>query len=272
MNKREAIMNTFTCLLPMVFIVWGPASTLCGQSMNAPVVQRIVLQGEGIEMEAFLYLPRGKGPFPAAIVLPGGGRPQTIGTVGPHDRYFGSELAERGIAALVLDYNDPSRVFLDPRKIQDIGAAVEFLKKEGSIQKENIHLVGFSMGGANALRVAGSRDDIAGLVCYFTPNDWRIREKRFPVKIDRQPVEYCAGISCPVLVLHGDGDIVTEVQQGIHLHETLKALKKDVKLVIYEGAAHGFTYKGHDTGRVSYNAGITAKSLGEVEAFIARNL
>lgn len=179
-------MNTFKFLLPLFFIVWGPVSALCEQEKDAPVAQHIVLQGEGIEMEAFLYLPRGKGPFPAAIVLPGGGRPETIGMVGPHD--------------------------------------------------------------------------------------WRIRERRFPVKIDRQPVEYCADVSCPVLVLHGGRDTVTEVQQGKHLHETLKALNKDAKLVIYEGAAHGFTYKGHNTRRISCNADITAESLVEVETFITGNL
>lgn len=231
-----------------------------------------LIYGKEIKMLAYLYFPKGKGPFPAVIALPGGPRVKKMGKVGPHDKYFGWQMAERGIASLILDYSNPDRTFLDPLRIQDIGAAVDFLKNQNSIQQQNIFLVGFSMGGANALRLAGSRDDIAGLVCYFTPNDWRIRKKRTPRKIDKQPIDYCANISCPVLILHGDKDIVTEIRQGQHLYKTMKSLDKDVKIIIYKGAGHGFTYRGIRSKRLAYNVEICIRSFNEVNKFIKAHL
>ncbi len=265
-------MITFRLTLIAAFLVLNIGSTSDNQPKIIPFHKIIEIPGEGIKMNAYLYLPEGKGPFPAIISLPGGRGPKMIGKVQSFSKNIGVQMAKRGIATLLLDYSISNRTFLDPRRIQDIGAAVDFLKKNDSIQKQNIFLVGFSMGGANALRVSGTRNDIAGLVCYFTPNDWRIRKMSLPLKIEKQPVDYCADISCPVLILHGDKDAVTEIQQGQHLYDTLMALDKNVKLVIYEGAGHGFTYQGMKSRRLAYDPDIATKSFDEVEKFIKAHI
>lgn len=264
-------MKVLKFILVVFFVVSISCPISSQQSEDISTYRTALIPGKGIKMFTYLYFPKGEGPFPAVVALPGGRGAEMIGKVWPYHKYFGSQMAARGIAALVLNYNNPDRIFLDPRRTQDIGAAVEFLKNQDKIQKRNIFLVGFSMGGANALRVAGSRDDIAGLVCYFTPNDWRIGKRRTPLKIDKQPIDYCADISCPVLILHGDKDIVTEIRQGQHLYETLKSLDKNAKIIIYKGAGHGFTYRGMRTKRCVYNAEFCAQSFNEVEKFIKSN-
>ena len=270
-------MTILTFMPVVLFLLWSPCSVYGGhgkdtpapqsriQGNDVPKPQAVVIRGEGIDMEAYLYFPKGDGPFPAIIALPGGRGSK--GKVYPYHKEFGEIMAARGFAVLVLDYSNPNRRFLDTRRIQDIGAAVEFLKRQDRIQKHNIFLVGFSMGGSNALRVAGSRDDIAGLVCYFAPVDWRISKYPMTRKV-KQPIDYCGDLSCPVLILHGDQDIATDVKQGRHLHDTLKSLGKSAKLVIYKGGAHGFTYRGVRDTRCGYNADIANRSFDEVEKFI----
>ena len=74
----------------------------------------IRIPGKGIEMEGYLFLPAGEGPFPAIISLPGGRGSRNVGKVLPFSKDIGSEMVRRGIAALVLDYSSPDRLAYDP--------------------------------------------------------------------------------------------------------------------------------------------------------------
>ncbi|NLD99713.1 MAG: hypothetical protein GX640_07550, partial [Fibrobacter sp.] len=168
-----------------------------------------------------LYTPRGYGPFPAVIILPGGHGPKEIGKAWPHYHDYAKKLTGSGISAMVVNYSNPKRSFLDPKNIDDINVSIEFPKNQDRIQKQNIFLTGFSMGGANGLRVAGSGADIAGLICLFAPYDFRVSSKKLPFTINKQPIEYCDSITCPILILQGAKDQITRVDQAILLQKKL---------------------------------------------------
>lgn len=234
-----------------------------------PSKKEITLNGTGIQMKASLFQPQKDGKYPIAIVLPGGTSTSDIGKAFSHHYSIGEIFSSKEIAMMVLDYSSSVRSFFDTMQIEDIGKAVEFSKSLPFVDKNKIFLIGFSIGGANGLRVAGSRDDIAGLVSYFAPSDWSVNGGGYGIK--KQPISYCSNISCPVLILQGDSDQITDVSQSILLRDTLQSLNKSVKLVIYNNAAHGFTYKGVSSGRCVYNQEVAEKSFLEVESFI-RNL
>lgn len=236
---------------------------------NENQADEITIQGAGIEMKATVYKPDVEGKIPMVIVLPGGTSASNIGSVYDHHKYFGQTLSSKGIAALVLDYSSDRRSFFDTLQIEDIGKAVEYCKALPFVVSDRVFLAGFSIGGANALRVAGSRDDIAGAACWFSPCDWRVSGGGYGVK--KQPIEYCGNIKCPVLIFQGDSDKVTDVSQSRLLYDTLTALGKSAELVIYEGAAHGFTYEGAPSGNCVYNKEIAEESFLKVEAFIKEN-
>ncbi len=226
----------------------------------------IKIQGIGIEISATLYKPDGSGKFPLVIVLPGGTSASDIGTAYSHHHYFGKLFSSKKIAVLVLDYSSESRTFFDTLQIADIGKAVEYAKKLPFVEPDAVFLNGFSIGGANALRTAGSIEDIAGIICYFSPCDWRISGGGHGIK--KQPIDYCNSIHCPVLILQGDSDKVTDISQSQLLYDSLKAMGKNAELVIYKGAAHGFTYEGAPAGNCVYSKEIAESSYLKVESFI----
>jgi len=220
-------------------------------------------------MKATLYVPRGKGPFPGIVVLPGGNGAREVGRAWPHYHQFAKTMAERNLTVLVLDHASGEREFLDPRIVEDIGVAVDYLRRQDKVWKGGVFLVGFSMGGTQALSVAGIRQDIAGLVCYFSPVDWSIDKATAGKQIAHQPVEYASGVSCPVLILQGDRDEITPMSQAHCFEKALKSAGKTAKLVVYPGAGHGFTFGGAPQGKCcNYDPEIAARSFDEVERFV----
>lgn len=225
-----------------------------------------IIYGNEIAMHGTLYKPEKDGVYPLIIVLPGGTSASNIGKVYGHHKHFGELFLSRGFAVLVLDYSSNSRSFFDTLQIEDISKAVDYCKNMTFVNKDKMFLVGFSIGGANALRVGGSRNDIAGLVCYFAPSDWSVTGTGYGVR--KQPVEYCGSITCPVLIIQGDSDKVTLPSQSRLLYDSLLVMGKEAELVIYEGASHGFTYEGAPAGNCLFNREIAELSYSKVEKFL----
>jgi dienelactone hydrolase len=193
-----------------------PTSTAVTATSDASEFE---LRGEGgLVMHARLYLPDGDGPFGAALLLPGGRGAAEVGKVWRHHHSFAEQLGQQGFAALVLDYQSAERSLQDPRTIADIGVAIDALKSHARIRRDRVFLIGFSMGGANALRVAGSRSDIAGLVTYFSPVSFNGAAAS---GMSKQPIDYASRVSCPVLILQGDRDDITPVEQARTLSRVL---------------------------------------------------
>ncbi len=53
----------------------------------------------------------------------------------------------------------------------------------------------------------------------------------------------------PVLLLHGESDVVVPVSQSHAMHDMLREHGHDVRLRTYAGGAHGFIYDGHPARR-----------------------
>ncbi|WP_242403395.1 alpha/beta hydrolase family protein [Asaia platycodi] len=56
----------------------------------------------------------------------------------------------------------------------------------------------------------------------------------------RSPLSHVAGITAPVLFLHGDLDKVVPLAQAQAMHDSLLSLGRHSELHIYEGEGHGF--------------------------------
>jgi hypothetical protein len=135
-----------------------------------------VVVGDGpLAVPGTLTVPRGGGPFAAAILLSGGGPFDRDGTAGPlkplKDLAWG--LASRGIASLRFD--KVSAVHPEVlAEMLEFTAADEYLpyardafrqlRQNPEIISDRIHIVGHSMGGKMAPRIAEAEPGIAGLV------------------------------------------------------------------------------------------------------------
>jgi acetyl esterase/lipase len=122
-------------------------------------------------------------------------------------------------------------------------------------------IVGASAGGFTALGVIAANPALiaAGIVAYPVTDlaDLAERSHRFEQHYtdslvgplpnstqlyrDRSPVNFAERLAAiPLLVMHGDSDLVVPVDQSTAFVERCLAAGGDVELVVYEGEGHGF--------------------------------
>ena len=97
------------------------------------------------KMLADLFVPKGKGPHPAALIIHGGG---WIKGDKMKFRAMGLEMAKRGFVAMAIDYRLAEEA-LFPANIQDCHAAVRYLRahaRKYKIDPKKIGVVGGSAG------------------------------------------------------------------------------------------------------------------------------
>jgi len=156
----------------------APAGGWAAPSYASPkrFAEHEIVVGDGpLAVSGTLTMPRGRGRFPAAILLSGGGPFDRDGTAGPlkplKDLAWG--LASRGVASVRFD--KPTAVHAGAlAQLPQFTATDEYLpyardafrqlRQHPQISTERIHLVGHSMGGKLAPRIAAAETGIAGLV------------------------------------------------------------------------------------------------------------
>ena len=129
----------------------------------------------GWELPGTLTLPNGDGPFPAAVIVHGSGPNDRDLTFGPNKIYrdLAWGLASRGIA--VLRYDKRSFVHgtqmaaltsftVWEETVEDARLAVEFLREQPNIDPAAVFVIGHSLGGHLAPRIAEGDSELAGLV------------------------------------------------------------------------------------------------------------
>jgi dienelactone hydrolase len=128
------------------------------------------------ELPGTLNLPKGAGPFPAVVLVHGSGpndQDESIGADKPF-KDLASGLASHGIAVFrytkrTLKYGsgsseDPAKLTVDDETISDARAALTLLAKQSEIDPARIFLLGHSLGGYLAPRIATGDSQIAGII------------------------------------------------------------------------------------------------------------
>ena len=102
------------------------------------------------KMLADLFIPRGKGPFPAALIIHGGG---WIKGDKMKFRAMGVEMAKRGYVSMAIDYRLAEEAAF-PANIQDCHAAVRYLRAHANKYKMDPGRIGV-VGGSAGAHLAG---------------------------------------------------------------------------------------------------------------------
>lgn len=138
--------------------------------------EREITLGSGeFAVNGLLSLPKADGPHPAVVLLAGGGPFDREGTVGPNRIYrdIAWGLASRGIAVLRFDkvtFAHAEKVAATPEFTQydeyvpHALAAIDLLGGTQDVDARRIFLVGHSMGGKLAPRIAAEAPALAGMV------------------------------------------------------------------------------------------------------------
>lgn len=138
--------------------------------------EKIVVGSGDWSLPGTLTLPKGDGPFPAAVLVHGSGPHDRDETIGPNKpfRDLAWGLASQGIAVLRYEkrtHEHAARMAavknsLTPKEetIDDALAAVAELRKHKQIDAKRIVVVGHSLGAMVAPQIASRDPELAGLV------------------------------------------------------------------------------------------------------------
>jgi dienelactone hydrolase len=139
--------------------------------------ERQVAIGSGKwQLPGTLTLPRGSGPFPAVVLVHGSGPHDGDETVGPNKPFkdLAWGLAGRGIAVLrytkrtlrmaELKESPAASFTVKEETVDDARAAVSLLAGTGEIRRGKIYVLGHSLGGMLAPRIADGDSNVAGVI------------------------------------------------------------------------------------------------------------
>jgi uncharacterized protein len=170
-NKEKQISGQFFTLPP------APYKAPAYVNRNLFTEEKVTFGVEGWELPGTLSIPKGNGPFPAVVLVHGSGpndRDESVGANKPFkDLAWG--LASQNIA--VLRYDKRTRVHgpkiasdknisltVYEETIQDAVLAADLLRRSEKIDKENIFILGHSLGGTLIPRIASEAGEAAGFI------------------------------------------------------------------------------------------------------------
>ena len=242
------------------------------------VFQPARTQGPALAMD--IVRPGGKGPYPAAVLIHGGG-------FHSGDRTsmlpLAIRLAQHGYVAAAVSYRLTPR-FQFPAQVHDVKTAVRYLRANAarlSLDPRRICTIGASAGGTLALflgltrgipRFEGGPDyrehssDVNCVVNLYGRSDLttayggsRNAGDVLPALVggelpytrnahlDASPIAWVNPASAPVLSIHGTLDLNVPYPQSAALQARLQAAGVRAELETIEGAGHGF--RGADAER-----------------------
>ena len=199
--------------------------------------------GRGIN--AVRALPKAKGKRPAVVILH-----ERYG-VDQHTKDLTVKLAQAGFVGLAPDlfhrFNGDRKALQkgqvrmdlrDDEALEDLNAAVDYLKKSTNVDGARIGIIGVCQTGRQPLLLAANRNDIACAVILYGAiggKEWDGNELR-PTPIEK----LVAQVSCPVLGIFGEADHIISVDDVVRFRGCLEWAKKSYHVRLYRDAPHGW--------------------------------
>jgi len=242
-------------LIPGVFLL------ACTVAASAATFKEVSYKSGEDTVQALLYMPQGKGPFPALVVI------HEWWGLNDWVKEQASKLADEGYVTLAIDLyrgkvattpdmaHELSRGVPDDRAERDLHMAVEFLKSQPEVKKDKIGAIGWCMGGDYALEVALQEPTLAADVVNYgaladDPDDLK-------------------KIHAPILGLFGGQDRGIPQSSVRKFEEQMKSLGKSVEVHIYPEAGHAFENPNNGQG---YRQDDAADAWNRTVAFLADHL
>ncbi len=212
-------------------------------------------------VQAVLYTPAGKGPFPAVIVI------HEWWGLNDWVKEQAAKLSDEGYEALAIDLyrgkvattpdmaHEIMRGVPEDRANRDLHAAFEFLAAQGNVKKDRIGAVGWCMGGGYSLDVALQEPTLAADVINYGH-----------LATDAEALKK---INAPILGSFGGLDRGIPADDVRKFEAALKQLGKRVDIKIYDDAGHAFENPNNKDG---YRAADAADAWKRTVEFLAMTL
>lgn len=212
--------------------------------------ETVRLNADGTELDCFLARPRQSGaPGPAVIVV------HEWWGLNDYIRRRARMLAELGFTALAVDMYGGGEVADNPDDagrlmngvLADIsqgesrmGAALEYLQADSSVDANRIAAIGYCFGGAVVLHAARKGMPLAGVVSFHGS-----------LGSFHEPAP--GSVRAKILVCHGAEDVLVPEESATALKDEMKAAGADLRFIAYPGALHGFTNPEADANGEKYD-------------------
>lgn len=226
-----------------------------------------------------LHVPDGAGPFPAAILVHGGGFDQ--GSKSTNVRPLFEPLANARFAWFSIDYRLAPQAQL-PQAVADVDAAVRWVRNRAAqyhVDPNQIALIGESAGGL-LVNYIGTHEapgaKVAAVVDFYGPSDYgklQLLRKEHPEQFDMASINAHAahgggihffGVEIlddeglaklhalspiaavhkgmpPFLVIAGNKDDQVAYSQSTEFCDAIKKAGADCDLITIEGGGHGMS-------------------------------
>ncbi|MDQ3407932.1 MAG: prolyl oligopeptidase family serine peptidase [Chloroflexota bacterium] len=253
-------------------VVYRPSEvTVDPATLSLPQSIRFPTAG-GREAYALFYAPtnpavRGPdGALPPLIVISHGG-PTSNATAffHPETQFFTS----RGFAVVDVDYGGSSGYGREYRQrldgawgivdVEDCTHAALFLAAQGLVDRDRLLIRGGSAGGYTTLRALTTGDTFAAGASHYGVGDLEALardthkfESRYldglvgpypesrDLYLERSPINDTDRLSCPLIVLQGEDDLVVPITQAEQLVAALEAKRIPYAYLAFAGEGHGF--------------------------------
>lgn len=234
----------------------------------SPGIERVEVPYEDTSMPGyFFHAPAGAGGEKSPVLIFTGGADSTAEEV-----YFvgGPEAARRGLALLIVD--GPGRggmlrlrnSLAIPDFERPVSAMVDYLETRDDVDTQRIALMGMSMGGYYVTRAAAYEKRVKVCVSHFGPYDC-FRDIYEFYKPLREQFRWITGssteeevrhrlsqftlagsiekVECPLLILHGEDDIITDPRCA---QQTFAEAKCDKELRFIRSGEPGAVHCSYD--------------------------
>ena len=181
-------------------------------------------------------------------------------------RSFGG-LLEKGLTVMAVRHGSAPR-YKVPEAEADVRRALRYVRlhsEELGVDEDRLGVYGGSAGGHLSLMLGLASDDgvmdssdeimraparVAAVVAYYPPVDLRPivgPSERFPAldfaedqAASISPILFASSDDPPTLLIHGDADMLVNVQNSEVMFEALQGKRVESELIIIPGGDHGF--------------------------------
>lgn len=220
---------------------------------------------DGVEIEAYLTLPKGEGPFPTIIHPHGGPGARDFSGFDYWTAYF----THKGYAVLRPNFRGSKGYGYSFSQSQmkgwglamqdDITDAANWMVEQGYAEHGNMCIVGASYGGYAALMATVKTPDLFNCAVSFAGvsslkhivihsrkflNNEFVKNQigdDFDDLEARSPYYNAKGIKTPILLVHGDEDRIVRPLQSQYMAEELEDYDKTFKYVELESGDHSLS-------------------------------
>ena len=263
-----------------IFILTIAAATLAAAALDRKDVEYARPGGKPVFLD--LHVPDGAGPFPAAIVIHGGGFDE--GSKSTNVAPLFPVLANAGYAWFSVDYRMAPE-FRFPQAMEDVNSAIQWVKANAAkyhVDAARIALIGESAGGL-LVNYAGTHETpetgVRAVVVMYGASDYgklsvdrRDHPERFNMATvqrhaangggyrffgaeqldaaglaklhDAAPIAAVHKGMAPFLFIHGTRDDQVNFSQSPEMCDAMKKVGASCAVIPLEGAGHGMSVWG----------------------------